>query len=80
MLYRQTIPFARFLFAVTDAEMYIGQRVVIEGWFRRGLTPYVEMSRLTAEDNSIHRTYSRWVQCALAIAAVVVGWHWMNGW
>ena len=78
MLYRQSIPLARFFFAVIEAENYIGQHVVIEGWFRRGLRPYVEMSRLTGEDGSVHRTYSRWVQCALALAAVVAGWLWLN--
>ena len=41
MLYRQSIPFARFLSAITDADECIGQQVEIEGWFRRGLRPYV---------------------------------------
>ena len=79
VLYRQTIPLARFFFAITEAENYIGQHVVIEGWFRRGLTPYIEMSRLTGEDGAVHRTYSRWIQCALALGAVVVGWFWLMG-
>ncbi len=77
VLYRQTIPLARFFFAITEAESYIGQHVVVEGWFRRGLTPYVEMSSLTGEDGSVHRTYSRWVQCALALAAIIFGWLWL---
>jgi heat shock protein HtpX len=79
MLYRQTIPLARLLFAIGSADSFIGQTVEVEGWFRRGLTPYVEMSRLTGEDGSVHRTYSRWVQCALAVAAVVAGWYWLMG-
>ena len=79
LLYRQTIPFARFLFAITEAEACIGEHVVIEGWYRRGLRPYVEMSRLTTGANVIHRTYSRWIQLALAAAAVVIGWMWLNG-
>jgi Zn-dependent protease with chaperone function len=78
LLYRQTLPLARFLFAIAEADSLIGQTVDIEGWFRRGLTPYVEMSRLRGEDGSVHRTYSRWVQSALAIAAAVVGWLWLN--
>ena len=48
ILYRQSIPFARFLFAL-NADEFIGKRVVIEGWFRRGLRPYIEMSSLTTE-------------------------------
>jgi len=78
MLYRQSIPLARFLFAITEAESFIGQTVEIEGWFRRGLTPYVEMSRLTGEDGSVRRAYSRWVQCAVAATAIVVGWIWLR--
>jgi hypothetical protein len=78
MLYRQSIPFARYLFALTAAENFIGQQVVVEGWFRRGLTPYVEMSKLTGTDNTSHRAYSRWVQLLLAAIAVAVGWLWLN--
>ena len=77
LLYRQSIPLARFLFAVTSAESFIGQTVEIEGWYRRGLTPYVEMSHLKADDGTSERTYSRWVQSALAVAAIVVGWFWL---
>jgi len=79
MLYRQTIPFARFMFAITEAESYIGQQVVIEGWFRRGLTPYVEMRSLTGDDGRPHRAYSRWIQYALALSAVVAGYLWFRG-
>jgi hypothetical protein len=78
VLYRQSIPFARYLFAVTEAENYIGQQVEIEGWFRRGLTPYVEMSCLTGEDSAKHYALSRWVQYLAAAAAVVVGFLWLN--
>jgi hypothetical protein len=76
MLYRQTIPFARFLFAITEAEQYVGQEVEIEGWFRRGLVPYVEMRKLTGADGRPHRSYSRWVQYALALSAVIAGYLW----
>ena len=77
ILYQQSIPFARFLFAITEAENYIGRQVVIEGWFRRGLTPYIEMAQLTGEDAATHRSYSRWVQYVLAALSVVVGLLWL---
>jgi heat shock protein HtpX len=76
ILYRQSIPLARLLFAMSEAENYIGQTIILEGWFRRGLTPYVEMSRLTAENGQVHRAYSRWIQYGLAFCAITVGW-WM---
>jgi heat shock protein HtpX len=78
MLYRQSIPFARFMFGTTEAESYVGQEVTVEGWFRRGLVPYVEMSKLTGEYQSIHRTYSRWIQLAVALAAIAAGWLWLR--
>jgi heat shock protein HtpX len=78
ILYRQTIPLARFLFAV-KAENLIGGEVEIEGWFRRGLSPYVEMSKLTERNGDKHRAYSRWVQLALSAAACVLGWYWFKG-
>jgi len=77
VLYRQSIPLARLLFALTEAETYIGQQVEIVGWFRRGLRPYVEMSCIIGEDGNKHRSYSRWVQYALAFAMVALGWTWL---
>lgn len=78
ILYRQSIPLARFLFAM-KAEDLIGQKVEIEGWFRRGISPYIEMSRLTDESGSRHRTYSRWVQYALSAVAVAIGYILLTG-
>jgi hypothetical protein len=77
LLYRQSIPFARFLFAMSEAENYIGQEVTVEGWLRRGATPYVEMGKLTGSDGKAHRTYSRWIQFALALAAAAAGLLWL---
>jgi len=78
ILYRQTVPLVRFLFAISAAENYIGQKVTIDGWFRRGLSPYIEMSSLTGEDGTRHRAYSRWVQYAIAGLAVVLGYLWFS--
>ncbi len=78
ILYRQTIPLMRFFFAIT-AEDLIGQEVEIEGWFRRGLAPYVEMSCLTEKCGTRHRAYSRWVQQALAALAILIGLIWLKG-
>src|SRR3954471_1863450 len=77
VLNRQSIPFARFFFAITEAERFIGQQVEIEGWFRRGPTPYVEMSRITCADGGRYRSYSRWIQYLAAGAAVAVGLLWL---
>jgi len=74
VLYRQSIPFARFLFAATSADLLIGQKVEVAGWFRRGLRPYVEMSRITTGDGVTKRALSRWVQYVVAAAVAVCGY------
>src|SRR6185437_13692059 len=48
VLYRSTIPLGRLWFAVTNVDRFIGERVVVKGWYRRGLCPYVELSRIEA--------------------------------
>jgi heat shock protein HtpX len=77
IIYRATIPLARWFFAVTAAENYIGQEVVIEGWFRRGLRPYIELSKLTGKDLAVHRSYSCWIQLAAAAVALTGGIFWL---
>jgi heat shock protein HtpX len=77
ILYRQSIPFARLLFAL-NADEFIGQHVTIEGWFRRGLRPYIEMSTLTTAEGVTRRAWSRWVQSLLAVGAMAAGYFWLS--
>jgi len=68
---RQTIPLARLALAA-GADQWIGQRVTLEGWYRRGMMPYVELSRLSGTGNSgqpgaSHRSYSYYIQIGLAV-------------
>lgn len=76
MLYRQSIPLARILFAISAADRYFGEQVTIEGWYRRGLRPYVEMSRLTDSEGQSHRAWSRWVQIAVELGTIAVAVLW----
>jgi heat shock protein HtpX len=79
LLNRRTIPFARFFFAMFDADSFIGQTVEVEGWFRRALSPYVEISRITGQGGLDSRSYSRWLQIAAAIIAIFAGYWWLSG-
>jgi len=79
LLYRSSIPLARWIFGTVSADNYMGQEVKVEGWFRRGLVPYVELSKLTDGNGQSRRLYSRWIQCAAAAAAVILAWLWMTG-
>src|SRR5918996_1495026 len=77
VLYRPSIPFARIIFALTEIESYIGRQVEIEGWFRRRLTPYIEIAKVTTDDGSSLRAYARWIQYGLAALAAVGGFLWL---
>lgn len=44
--YRSSLPFGRLFFAVTKADDLIGRKVKVRGWYRRGIKPYVELSRI----------------------------------
>lgn len=47
LLYRSSIPFGRLWFAMSGADSFVGEEVVVKGWYRRGLRPYVELSELS---------------------------------
>lgn len=49
VLYRSSIPFGRLWFAISNVDRYIGEQVTVRGWYRRGLRPYVELSRIEAQ-------------------------------
>ena len=48
LYYRSSIPFGRLWFALRSADRLIGERVKVQGWYRRGLKPYVEVARVEA--------------------------------
>lgn len=46
LLYRSSIPLSRLFFALRSADRVNGERVVVQGWYRRGLKPYVEIAKI----------------------------------
>ena len=48
LYYRSSIPFGRLFFAINSADRLVGERVKVHGWYRRGLKPYIELSRIEA--------------------------------
>ncbi len=81
MLDRQSIPLARVVMA-QKADRLIGQRVVLEGWYRRGVMPYVELSRITCveDEDRGHSSYSRWIQMGGAVAGTALLYSLRNFW
>jgi hypothetical protein len=76
VLCRQSTPFVRFVFGTSEAKDYIDKEVVIEGWFRQGVAPYIEMSKISDDHGNVYRSYSRWVKLAVAVAASEIGLLW----
>jgi hypothetical protein len=76
VLCRQSTPFVRFVFGTSEAKDYIDKEVVIEGWFRQGVAPYIEMSKISDDYGNVYRSYSRWVKLAVAVAAIEIGLFW----
>jgi hypothetical protein len=77
LLYRSSIPLARWIFGTVKADDYMGGEISVEGWFRRGLSPYVEIYKLTDASGNVRRLYSRWIQSAAAAALVAAGCAWI---
>lgn len=71
MLDRQSIPLARYVLA-QEVDRFIGRRVTLHGWYRRGPMPYVELSRLEASGEPLHSSYSRWIQMGYAAAGSAI--------
>jgi hypothetical protein len=49
LYYRSSLPFGRLYFAVKNADRLVGDTVTVRGWYRRGLRPYVEISRIEGD-------------------------------
>jgi Zn-dependent protease with chaperone function len=51
LYYRSSVPLGRLFFAVRSADRFIGERVKVKGWYRRGIKPYIELARIEATVN-----------------------------
>ncbi len=70
--YRQPLRFIEFLFGIFRTPGIIGKEVVIEGWYRRAPTPYVEMNTLSY-DKVVHRCYVYLTKLAVSILVFALG-------
>jgi len=50
----------------------VGSNVVVEGWFRRGPVPFLEMKSMTI-DGSTRRSYFRWLPYGVAGLSIICG-------
>jgi heat shock protein HtpX len=70
--YRQPLRIIEFLFGIFRTPGIIGKEVVIEGWYRRAPTPYVEMNNISY-NKTVHRCYVYLAKLGLSILVFAVG-------
>lgn len=71
--YRQPIRLFEFLFGLFRAEKFIGQEVIVEGWYRRWPAPYVELWRLRDMQGGVQTSYNWAVGFYGSLLAIAVG-------
>jgi hypothetical protein len=46
LFYRSSLPLGRQFFAFNTADRFVGAHVKVQGWYRRGTQPYIEISQI----------------------------------
>ncbi len=68
-------PLGNFLFGAGRAAGLIGQEGTVVGWFRRGLAPYLDLSRFQSRSGKVmtsHPAFGQAVQVALGLLAALL--------
>lgn len=65
-------PLGNFLFGMSQAESFINQEVAVTGWFRRGITPWVDMTRMVCPNKWNVSSYHRFWALLLGAGAIVL--------
>ena len=71
--YRWGLGIADLIFALSKAKKLVGQRVRIKGWYRRGPSPYFQVSVIEAEDGRRYKNYARQFTYVWAVLAFLIG-------
>jgi Zn-dependent protease with chaperone function len=69
--YRQPVPFADALFGFAKAKSFVGEDVVVRGWYRRTPEPVIELRDLRTADGRKVRPYL-WLARFFAAGPIVV--------
>lgn len=70
--YRQPGAIFEWFFALFRAAELVGERVHVQGWYRRAPVPYVEISRISGEDGRRFTSYVLHARIALALLIPLV--------
>jgi heat shock protein HtpX len=78
--YKQPIPLWEFLFGLFKAEKFIGQEVVVEGWYRRSPVPKIEISYIRTIDGlQESRTWFKSASIFSSVVLTIIGGIWLLG-
>jgi Zn-dependent protease with chaperone function len=73
IVYSNSIPFARSIFALLGAGHFADQEVVVRGWYRRDTGPYVELRDVRAANGDKARGNQYLFNYLLGLACAAVG-------
>jgi Zn-dependent protease with chaperone function len=62
-----------FLFGMNRVKSLIGQQVITLGWFRRGISPWMDLIRLEGENGTIVNSYHRFWSLVMGSGSVILG-------
>jgi Zn-dependent protease with chaperone function len=71
--YRFGLSIVDFFWAIARVNRLIGQRVRIQGWYRRGPSPYLQIDTLWTETGKRYRNYSKHMTYILAVIFFLIG-------
>ena len=66
-------PLGNFLFGLIQSKSYIGASAVATGWFRRGITPWIDLTEMHTEGDWKVLSYPRLWLLVLGFGAVLLG-------
>jgi heat shock protein HtpX len=70
--YRFGFRLVDFWWALTKADRLVGQNVKIQGWYRRGPSPYFQVDTIWTQDGKRYRNYSRHMTYILAAIFFII--------
>jgi len=66
-------PLGNFLFGTSQAESFVHQQVTVVGWFRRGIIPWVDYTRMECDRKWTVHSYHRFWMLVLGLGCIVLG-------
>jgi hypothetical protein len=71
--YRFGLSIVDFWWALARADRLVGQNVRIQGWYRRGPSPYFQVDTIWTQEGRRFRNYSKHMTYILAVTFFIIG-------